>query len=336
MAPGAAPEFEPLPPPTKRKAPRTGLGIQRLAHVAENAVDWALGRTVAEPDETTVVEPPVSPLRRRRSRRGHRGRGGVEGAAGEDRGPDNVEVVASAPEPGPAPARPVPLRPAPSRPQAREERPSQLSTFESLVARQNVVLDALLAKVSSFASMEHALMAIERRLSSQGFGTAGSSAPRVGIFVDVPNIIYAAERIGVTIDFEKLLHMLTRGRELVRASAYAPISDDPMQRFDTQKFVQPFVRRGYRIVTKPLKRFSDGTMKGNFDVELAMDILMMADRLDVVSLISGDGDFSRLVEIVGSKGLRVEVVAFGSSTSSELRAICDDYLDISDYLSELT
>ncbi|MGI8553231.1 MAG: NYN domain-containing protein, partial [Dehalococcoidia bacterium] len=205
-----------------------------------------------------------------------------------------------------------------------------------LVARQNVVLDMLLNRISSFATIERALTAIERRLSSQGFGSAGAAAPRVGIFVDVPNIIYAAERIGVTIDFGKLLHWLTRGRELVRASAYAPISDDPQQRLETQKFVQPFVRGGYRIVTKPLKRFADGTMKGNFDVELAMDILTMSDRLDVVSLVSGDGDFSHLVELVGSKGVRVEVVAFGASTSADLRAICDDYIELSTLLNELT
>jgi uncharacterized LabA/DUF88 family protein len=219
----------------------------------------------------------------------------------------------------------------------REDRGrSQLSTLESLVARQNVVLDSLLTKVSSFASIERALLAIERRLATQVGGATGTASPRVGIFVDVPNIIYAAERIGVAIDFDKLLHYLTRGRELVRASAYAPISDDPLQRLDTQKFVQPFVHRGYRIVTKPLKRFSDGTMKGNFDVELAMDILTMSERLDIVSLVSGDGDFSRLVEIVGSKGLRVEVVAFGASTSADLRAICDDYIDLQVHLDELT
>ena len=119
--------------------------------------------------------------------------------------------------------------------------------------------------------------------------------------------------IGAAIDFGKRLHFLSRGRDLVRAAAYAPVSDDPLPaRLDTQKFVQPFVHRGYRIVTKPLKRFSDGTMKGNFDVELAMDVLTMSDRLDIVCLVSGDGDFSRLVEIVGSKGVRVEVAAFGS------------------------
>jgi uncharacterized LabA/DUF88 family protein len=124
------------------------------------------------------------------------------------------------------------------------------------------------------------------------------------------------------------LLMLTRGRELVRASAYAPISDDPQLRLETQRFTQPFMGRGYRIVTKPLKRFADGTMKGNFDVEMAMDILTMADRLDVVCLISGDGDFARLVEMVEARGVRVEVAAFSASTSGDLRAVCDDFIDL--------
>lgn len=334
----ASVDYEPLPPPTKRKAPRNGLSATRGAQpAAENAVDWALGRVPAAApapaEDGSLAEAPLT--RRRRSRRGRRGHGGAgEPPAGDSRAQLAEAVEVAAVERPPAAARP---RQTPAETPMRDERTrSQLSTFESLVARQNVVLDALLTKVASFSSIERALMAIERRLSSQGYGATGTSAPRVGIFVDVPNIVYAADRIGVTIDFGKLLHILTRGRELVRASAYAPISDDLQQRLDTQKFVQPFVHRGYRIVTKPLKRFSDGTMKGNFDVELAMDVLTMSDRLDIVSLVSGDGDFSRLVEIVGSKGLRVEVVAFGSSTSSELRAICDDYIDISDHLDELT
>lgn len=333
----AGPDFEPLPPPTKRKAPRNGFGPPRPAQTpSENAVDWALGRGGAMAEDEQTVETTANGGSRRRSRRGRRGRGGGgEPAITEGRPQEPGARAADLREERP-PAQPA-AREAPAFAPAREDRSrSQLSTFESLVARQNVVLDALLAKVASFSSIERALMAIERRLSSQGYGASGAAAPRVGIFVDVPNIIYAADRIGVTIDFAKLLHHLTRGRELVRASAYAPISDDPQQRLDTQKFVQPFVHRGYRIVTKPLKRFSDGTMKGNFDVELAMDVLTMSDRLDVVSLISGDGDFSRLVEIVGSKGVRVEVVAFGASTSSELRAICDDYIDLAELLGDLT
>lgn len=322
-----------MPPPTKRKAPRGTGSFSRVAP-AENAVDWALGRTSvpAVPDAAAEEGAGIdagTELRRRRSRRGRRGRGG-------DSAPTDDNLTRAA-EPDLDRTRQVNRlpQPQPQMPQRDDRGRSQLSTFESLVARQNVVLDSLLAKVSAFSSIEQALLAIERRLSSQGVGGNGTAAPRVGVFVDVPNIIYAAERIGVTIDFGKLLHLLTRGRELVRASAYAPISDDPQQRLDSQKFVQPFVHRGYRIMTKPLKRFSDGTMKGNFDVELAMDVLTMSDRLDIVSLVSGDGDFSRLVEIVGSKGVRVEVVAFGASTSAELRAICDDYIDIQEQLDQL-
>jgi uncharacterized LabA/DUF88 family protein len=160
--------------------------------------------------------------------------------------------------------------------------------------------------------------------------------PRCGIFVDVPNIIYTADRLRARIDFGKLLELLSDGRELVRASAYAPISDDPSQSLESQRFVQPFVDRGYKIVTKPLKRFADGSIKANFDVELAMDILTMADRLDVVCLVSGDGDFRRLIEIVESKGVRVEVVAFGQSTAAELKNMADEFIELGQILDRIT
>ena len=122
---------------------------------------------------------------------------------------------------------------------------------------------------------------------------------------------------------------------MVRASAYSPSSDDPDEELTTQRFVQPFMDLGYRIVTKPLKRYSNGTMKANFDVELAIDVLTMSDRLDIVVLMSGDGDFRRLVELVASKGVRVEVVAFGPSTAAELRAVADEYTDLNDHLAAL-
>ena len=159
--------------------------------------------------------------------------------------------------------------------------------------------------------------------------------PRIGIFVDVPNIMYAAEREKVKLDYGKVLDYIIGSRELVRASAYSPISDDPDEELDTQKFVQPFMNLGYRIVTKPLKRYANGTIKANFDVELAIDVLTMSDRLDIVVLLSGDGDFRRLVEIVASKGVRVEVVAFGPSTAAELRTVADVYTDLNDHLAEL-
>lgn len=209
------------------------------------------------------------------------------------------------------------------------------ATLAQLLARQEAVLEQLAERqVEALKGFQGSLSAIENRLANIE-RLEGVEQPRVGIFVDVPNVMYAAERLRVAIDFGKLLKFLVRGRQMVRASAYAPISDDPAAPLETQRFVQPFVGLGYRIVTKPLKRYADGSMKANFDVELAIDVLSMSDRLDVVTLVSGDGDFRRLVDLVASKGVRVEVVAFGQSTAAELRAVADEYIDISDYLAEL-
>lgn len=155
---------------------------------------------------------------------------------------------------------------------------------------------------------------------------------RLGIFVDVPNIIYGAERGDRgerPVHMGKLLDLLSQGRELVRATAYSPVSDDPSEPIERQKFVAPFVPYEYRIVTKPLKRFQDGSIKGNFDVEMAVDMVTMAERLDVIALVSGDADFAHAVEALQSRGVRVEVVAFENSTSAEMRAIADHYVELS-------
>lgn len=323
-------EFEPTPPPTKRRpARRPGMsGDPRFSPEEQAEVDQFVRLGPSTPSHAPAVQADqfraslltveeeremaqVAPARRR-SRRGRGGKETVEAAA--DTGL----------EPTPA-FEPMPVSPA--------GRAGQ-NPLEALLGRQNVILDTLMERqISLLRNIERSLIALDQRLSHSPQGL--TSVPRAGVFVDVPNVIYAAERIGCTIDFGKLLALLTKGRELVRASAYAPVSDDPQMRLESQKFVQPFVGRGYRIVTKPLKRFADGTMKGNFDVELAMDILTMADRLDVVCLVSGDGDFSRLVEIIAGKGVRVEVVAFSGSTSSELRATCDEYIDLGTRLREI-
>jgi uncharacterized LabA/DUF88 family protein len=203
------------------------------------------------------------------------------------------------------------------------------ATTDDLLAQQAKLMDSQLHVLKG---LQGALSAIETRL---GALTGRSEQPRVAIFVDVPNVMYAAQRMKVTLDFKKVLDFLVRGRELVRASAYAPISDDPKEQLETQRFVQPFVDLGYRVVTKPHKRYADGSMKANFDVELAIDVLTMSDRLDTVTLVSGDGDFRRLVELVASKGVRVEVVAFQQSMASELRAVADESIDLDDHIREL-
>lgn len=213
----------------------------------------------------------------------------------------------------------------------------RLSPIEEMIARQNVLFDQLLQRQTALLkAVERMMTVLERRGGLASGGGTFSPMPRVAIFVDVPNIVYAAERIGVQIDWGKVLNYLTRDRQLVRATAYAPISDDTFQRLETQKFVQPFYNLPYRILTKPLKRFGNGEIKANFDVELAIDALTMADRLDIICLVSGDGDFRRMVELVQAKGVRVEVVAFGASTAGELRVVADDFIDIGQHLHEFT
>jgi uncharacterized LabA/DUF88 family protein len=151
---------------------------------------------------------------------------------------------------------------------------------------------------------------------------------RLAVFVDVPNVMYGLEPDEKPLNMGKLLNFIRQGRDLVRATAYSPVSDDPSEPLEQQKFVAPFVPYDYRIVTKPLKRFADGSIKGNFDVEMAIDMVTMADRLDVISIVSGDADFARAVEVAQTRGVRVEVVAFAGSASLEMRSLADRYIEL--------
>lgn len=207
------------------------------------------------------------------------------------------------------------------------------------IQRQTVLLER---QTELIESQQNALTRLtdamlgQRRGGDRSHGAQVEVQPRLAIFVDVPNILYAAEATKVELNWGKVAAFLSEGRTLVRAIAYAPISDDPNARTENERFVVPFLENDYRIATKPLKRFSGGSVKANFDVELAIDVLTMADRVDVIVLVSGDGDFRRLVEIVGSRGVRVEVMAFGQSTSQDLRVVADRYIDIAAYIPELS
>ncbi len=179
------------------------------------------------------------------------------------------------------------------------------------------------------ADLRSSFATLEARVENAG------KRARLGVFVDVPNLLYGQDVDEKPINVGKLLDYLADGRDLVRATAYSPVSDDPSEAIEHQKFVAPFVPFEYRIVTKPLKRFADGSIKGNFDVEMAIDMITMADRLDVIAIVSGDADFARAVETVQSRGLRVEVVAFARSTSLEMRALADRYVELSRLVDRL-
>ncbi len=301
--PPEAPAAEASPAQRRTRRGRRGSGATKKS--AE-----AAAKPVAE-IESKPTEPPKPASRTRRGRRG-----------GVGRKPPGEYLDGNTPQLDPMP------EPAPVVRRTTAKAPS--GTIEGLLARQEAMIEQQLAVLKG---VEGTLSAIETRLATTS--VLGSERQRVGIFVDVPNIMYAAERLRTKVDYAKMLSFLVRGRELVRASAYSPISDDLTEPIAAQKFVHPFMGLGYAMITKPLKRYADGTIKANFDVELAIDILTICERLDVVILVSGDGDFRRLVELVCSKGVRVEVAAFGDSTAAELRSAADQYIDLEAHLPEL-
>ena len=205
---------------------------------------------------------------------------------------------------------------------------AQTRLLQTMIEQQARQIELLTASVTNLHK------AMEGVVNTGVSASVTTYQPRTGIFVDAPNVCYAAENARVNLDFGRMLKYLSRDRQLVHALSYSPIIDDVREgiRYETQRFVAPFLRTGYKLVTKPLKRFSDGSAKGNFDIELALDILTMAERLDIVVLVSGDSDFESVIEHIQSRGVRVEVVAFASNVSTELVNVADTFIDISLHL----
>ncbi|MEX1022389.1 MAG: NYN domain-containing protein [Dehalococcoidia bacterium] len=281
-------------------------------------------RAAAKDDESEDDRPRV-----RRGRRGGRGRrtdGDGEAAAGEAE-QEQPEAAAEAPEREPEPEPPAKATTAaPAR--TRTRTPRRAEDGDDGGGADAVSSDEIRALRDTVSRQEKLLLELGRGIDGLGERiTFSGYRPRIAVFVDVPNLIYGYEGDG-HLHMGRLLAMMTDGRDLVRATAYSPVSDDPREPMEQQRFVAPFVPFEFRIVTKPLKRFADGSIKGNFDVEMAIDMLLMADRVDVMAIVSGDADFARAVEAVQQKGVRVEVVAFAGSTSVEMRALSDRYVEL--------
>ncbi|UIE40181.1 LabA-like NYN domain-containing protein [Leptodesmis sichuanensis] len=150
---------------------------------------------------------------------------------------------------------------------------------------------------------------------------------RVAIFVDGSNLFYAAMQLGIEIDYTKLLCYLTQGSQLLRAFFYTGIDrvNDKQQ-----GFLLWMRRNGYRVVTKDLVQLPDGSKKANLDVEIAVDMMTLADHYDTAVLVSGDGDLAYAVNAVSYRGARIEVVSLRSMTSDSLINVADQYTDVAD------
>ena len=147
----------------------------------------------------------------------------------------------------------------------------------------------------------------------------------VAVFVDVANIFYAAKAAGIDIDYVTLLKSATAGRDFVRAYAYTGL--DP-ENENQRQFHSFLARNGYKVISKDIRKYGDGRIKANLDIELVVDLMKTARNLDIAVVVSGDGDFASAIRAVQEQGVRVEVISFRGNTSSDLIDVADQFTDI--------
>lgn len=158
---------------------------------------------------------------------------------------------------------------------------------------------------------------------------------KIALFIDGANLYATSRALGFDIDYRKLLTSFEKKGYLLRAYYYTALVED--QEYSS---IRPLIDwldyNGYRVITKPAKEFTDITgrrkIKGNMDIELAVDALELSTSIDHFVIFSGDGDFKTLVEALQRKGRKVSVV---STMSSQPPMISDDLRRQADYFIDL-
>ncbi len=165
---------------------------------------------------------------------------------------------------------------------------------------------------------------------------------RTALFIDGSNLYAAARALGFDIDYKRLLKVFKKNGQLVRALYYTALMEE-QEYSPIRPLVDWLDYNGYTMVTKPTKEFTDAAgrrkIKGNMDIELAIDMMEMSPHLDHIVIFSGDGDFRRLVEAVQRKGVRVTVVSTIQSQppmiADELRRQADVFIELADIQDEI-
>jgi len=148
---------------------------------------------------------------------------------------------------------------------------------------------------------------------------------RVGVFVDVQNLYYSARNIyNSRVNFNQVLDAAVADRRLIRAIAYAIEADEPQEK----TFFDALDKAGFEVKKKPLQTWASGHQKGDWDVGIAMDIIKTMNKLDVIVLASGDGDFVPLLEYLQMTGQLTETLAFGKSCSKQIKELTDYFIDL--------
>jgi len=150
---------------------------------------------------------------------------------------------------------------------------------------------------------------------------------RVAVLIDVQNMYHSAKNLyGSRVNFGEVLKAAVASRKLVRAIGYVIKTETP----EEKSFFEALTNLGIETRVKDLQVFPGGMKKGDWDVGLAVDAVKLAPQLDVLVLVTGDGDFIPLVEYLKNQGRQVELMAFSKSGSSKLIEAVDDFIDLSE------
>jgi len=150
---------------------------------------------------------------------------------------------------------------------------------------------------------------------------------RVAVFIDTQNMYHSAKHLfNGRVNFGAVVDAAVGERHLIRAIAYVAKSKTG----EEQAFFDALLQSGIELKIKDVQEFASGQKKADWDVGMTVDAICISPRVDVVVLITGDGDFVPLVEYLHSHGVMCEVVAFGESTNAKLREVCDAFLDVSE------
>ena len=148
---------------------------------------------------------------------------------------------------------------------------------------------------------------------------------RVEVLIDVQNLYYSARNLyRARVNFQEVLKQAVAGRKFIRAFAYVVRTKTG----EEKPFFEALLKLGIETRVKDLQEYYGGLKKADWDVGIAVDAIKTSAGVDVITLVSGDGDFAPLVEYLKNHGKRVEVMAFGKSTSSKLREVADEFLDL--------
>ena len=164
-----------------------------------------------------------------------------------------------------------------------------------------------------------------------------STVERIALFIDGSNLYTVARALGFDIDYKNLLEVFSERGRMIRAFYYTALIER-QEHSPIRSLADWLDYNGYTMITKPTKEFTDHEgrrkIKGNMDMELAIDAIEMAPHLDHIYLFSGDGDFRRLVEAVQRKGVRVTAVSSIKTNptmiAGELRRQADEFIELAD------